>query len=56
MTSIKKLKKGEILEKSMVSFKNPGTGIAPKNASKYYGKTFNQDLDSSSLILPEMLD
>ena len=50
------LKKGEILSKSMITFKNPGTGIPPKDANNYFGKTLLQDVPMSSLILPEMLN
>ena len=56
MTSNKKLKKGQVLTKSMIVFKNPGTGISPQSSAKYYGKILNQDIENSSLILPKMLD
>ena len=56
MTSNQKLYKGQILDKSMISFKNPGTGIPPKKANNFYGKKINQDIENSKLILPDMFD
>lgn len=50
------LKKGEVLEKEMLSIKRPGTGIAPKYVDDLIGKTVNKDLKSGHVLQWEDLE
>ena len=44
------LNKGDILKKSYVEFKNPGTGISPKDLNKIIGKKITTNLKSDTVL------
>lgn len=50
------IEKGTVLDNNIVIYKNPGNGILYKNATKMYGKVFNQDVKKDEIIRAEYLD
>ena len=54
MVSNQFIKKGEIINKSQISYKNPGTGILPKFENDILGKETNVDIEKDTLIKYEM--
>ena len=54
MVSSKSINSGEILTKDMVSYRNPGTGIAHKHASMIIGKQAIKDISEDVLLNLEM--
>lgn len=50
MVSARTIAKGEVLLESMVSYKNPGTGIPHKEASKIIGKKAVRDIPADALL------
>ena len=50
------IKKGEIISKSNITFKRPGTGISPAEAGNVLGKTAKKDIREDTLIDFEMLE
>jgi sialic acid synthase SpsE len=54
MVSAGKIKAGEILTESMVTYKNPGTGIPFKDAATVLGKTAKIDIDEDILLNKNM--
>tara|TARA_A100001011_G_scaffold400206_1_gene513186 strand:+ start:628 stop:1632 length:1005 start_codon:yes stop_codon:yes gene_type:complete len=55
MVAIKQINKGELLTNDLFEYRNPGTGIPPKDENKYIGKKTNRTIMSGSLIMPDML-
>jgi sialic acid synthase SpsE len=53
VTSLIKIKKGETLNKEMVTLKRPGGGIYWKDLSKILGKKANRDILADHLLLAE---
>jgi sialic acid synthase SpsE len=56
MTSARKISAGEVLDMSMVEYKNPGTGIPHKNASMVFGKRAKVDIKENTLISIDMFE
>jgi sialic acid synthase SpsE len=56
MISKRSIKKGELLEKGMITYKNPGTGIPPKYEKKYINKKILLDIPIDTLITNEMFE
>ena len=54
MISSRKIKKGEKLDKSMITYKNPGNGISPKSEKFYLDKIFKEDIPEDILINENM--
>ena len=54
--SNKKLKSGEIITENHIIFKNPGTGIPPKDIEKIIGKTAKFDILEDTLLETKMFD
>ncbi|GAB6095730.1 N-acetylneuraminate synthase family protein [Desulfatiferula olefinivorans] len=54
MVSKKEIKAGTILDKSMICYRNPGTGIHAKNSHKILGKKAVKDLPEDILLTNEM--
>ena len=52
----KDIKKGEIISKSHITFKRPGTGISPADIDDVLGKTAKMDICEDALIDFEMLE
>lgn len=50
MVSIRAINKGEVITKNMITYKNPGTGLQPKDAAKVLGKTALEDIPCDDLI------
>ena len=50
MVANRQIDAGETLDSQMVSFKNPGTGISPKNARDYYGRALRQSVARDTLL------
>lgn len=50
------IKKGEKLTKDKITYKNPGTGIPPKDEIKFLNKIFLQDVKEDTLISADMLN
>ena len=51
----KDIKKGEIISRSNITFKRPGTGISPAEVDSILGKTASEDICEDTLIDFEML-
>ena len=56
MTSSCDIKKGITLTESMVTYKNPGTGIPPKSAHMLIGKCAKRDILTDELLDYNMFD
>ncbi|MEO5347029.1 MAG: N-acetylneuraminate synthase family protein [Magnetococcus sp. YQC-9] len=54
MVSAHDLSSGAILTASDVVYRNPGTGIPPKEALRYFGRRLNCDVSADTLIEPVM--
>lgn len=54
MTSLVNISKGVMLTEDMVTYKNPGTGIPPKNANLVLGKVAVNDIPADSLLTIDM--
>ena len=50
------INKGSILEENMIDYRNPGTGIPPKDAHSIIGKTAKHDILSDVLLNRNMFD
>ena len=50
------IKKGEVISKSNITFKRPGTGISPAEVDNVLGKTAKKDICEDTLIDFEMLE
>ena len=50
------IKKGEVISKSKITFKRPGTGIPPADLDNVIGKTAAKDICEDTLIDFEMLE
>ncbi|MBF0296622.1 MAG: N-acetylneuraminate synthase family protein [Magnetococcales bacterium] len=55
MVSARPLTKGSILTETDVVYRNPGTGIPPKNANHYLGRPLTRDVPADALIEPDMV-
>lgn len=55
IVSARDIKKGEVIKKSDVTFKRPGTGVSPEFVDDVLEKTASQDIPKGSLISFEML-
>jgi sialic acid synthase SpsE len=56
MASSGEIKRGEQLVASMVSYRNPGTGIPAKSASIILGKTAVRDIPADVLLTKDMFE
>lgn len=56
MISSRKILKGEKLDKSMIVYKNPGTGISPKLENKFINRIFKQNIPKDIVINQEMFE
>lgn len=56
IASARKILSGEKIKKDMIIYKNPGTGIPPKDESKIIGRVAKNDINEDTLISYEMLD
>tara|TARA_B100001057_G_C22601609_1_gene852989 strand:- start:470 stop:925 length:456 start_codon:yes stop_codon:yes gene_type:complete len=56
MVSKRKIKKGEILNKESILYKNPGTGIPRKNENLILGKKALVNIEEDILITEEMFN
>ncbi len=56
MASSVKISKGDILAESMVTYRNPGTGIPPKNAHLILGKVALTDIPADNLLTMDMFN
>lgn len=54
--SIRNIEKGKILEESDIIYKNPGTGIAPKNINTIIGRKTKIDIPEDSLLTNDMFE
>ena len=50
-SSLKNIKKGEIIKVQMLAFKRPGIGLSPEMSKKLIGKKAKQNIEKDSLIL-----
>jgi sialic acid synthase SpsE len=55
MVTAKAIKKGETITADKVAYKNPGTGIPPKEADTIIGKPASQDIPADTLLKKEMV-
>ncbi len=55
MVSARPLAKGSILTETDVTYRNPGTGIPPKEANRYLGRELTRDVPEDVLIEPDMV-
>ncbi len=56
MVSIRDINEGEYLTKEMFEYRNPGTGIPPKEEKNYLSKKIKQFIPSETLIKSEMFE
>ena len=49
------MKKGEIIQKTDIMAKRPGTGIAPRFTDIVIGRTVNQDLCEDTVLTWDMV-
>ncbi len=54
MVSLKKIEEGEILTSELITYKNPGTGIAKKYEHLLIGKKAKFDIEEDTLITEDM--
>ena len=54
MITSRNIKKGEKLDKSMITYKNPGNGISPKSEKLYLNKIFKEDVAEDILVNENM--
>jgi sialic acid synthase SpsE len=54
MTSLVEIPIGTILTEKMITYKNPGTGIPPKNSNLIIGKKSTQSIPADVLLTIEM--
>ena len=52
--SKRKIAAGEVLTEADIEYKNPGTGIAPRDISAFLGKKINKAVGGDSLLTPDM--
>lgn len=50
------IKRGDVISKSDITFKRPGTGISPGEVDEVLGKTASKDISEDTLIDFEMLE
>ena len=50
MVSIRDIKKGETITEDLITYKNPGTGLQPKDAYKVIGKRALEDIPCDTII------
>ena len=50
------IKKGDVISKSNITFKRPGTGISPGEVDEVLGKVASKDISEDTLIDFEMLE
>jgi sialic acid synthase SpsE len=56
MVSVEALPKGAVLSQEMVSYRNPGTGILPKDADKILGLRAKAEIPANVILMPEMFE
>jgi N,N'-diacetyllegionaminate synthase len=56
IVSAKKIKRGEVLSRSMIDVRRPGNGISPIQLEDIVGQTVNRDIDEGTLLTMEMLE
>jgi sialic acid synthase SpsE len=56
MASATEIRAGQVLSASMVTWRNPGTGIPPKLAHTVLGKRASHDIPSDALLTPDMFN
>ena len=56
LVSTQKIDKGVIITEDMLTFKRPGTGIAPSEIKKVIGKVAKRNIDEDEIITDNMLD
>ncbi len=56
MVSNQLIKKGELISKSHISYKNPGTGILPKYENQILGKKTLVDIEKDTIITYNMFE
>jgi sialic acid synthase SpsE len=56
MASSKEIKVGEKLSSDMVTYRNPGSGIPPKNAHMLIGKVARQNIPFDELLSTDMFE
>ena len=56
MASSREIKRGEKLTASMVTYRNPGTGIPAKSASIILGKAAKRDISADVLLTKDMFE
>ena len=44
------------LRKDHIVFKNPGTGLTPKQITGYFGYVVKRDIKKDEIILPEIFE
>lgn len=54
MVALTDLREGHILQKSDITWKNPGSGIPPKHAAQFIGKRLNCFVPADHLLTQEM--
>ena len=54
IASVVQIKSGTILDESMISYRNPGTGIPAKDAHKIIGKKVVKDIPEDILLNYDM--
>ena len=50
VVAVKDIRKGDVINKEMISVKRPGSGIPAKNLEKLYGRTVSSDLKINSIL------
>ncbi|MBF0165491.1 MAG: N-acetylneuraminate synthase family protein [Magnetococcales bacterium] len=54
MVSVRSLSRGEMLTAADIVYRNPGTGIPPKEAGNYLGRFVQVDVPADIVLTPEM--
>ena len=56
MVSKRKIMKGEVLTRNLITYKNPGTGIPKKDEGLLIGKVAKYEIEEDILLMAEMFD
>ncbi|MBF0110134.1 MAG: N-acetylneuraminate synthase family protein [Magnetococcales bacterium] len=56
MATTQSLSPGTVLTQAMITWRNPGTGIPPKDAGRYFGRAVTREIAADVLVTPDMFE